>query len=119
MAQLNSLNPESMFAQAETPLPGARRKNKRFGSKAKVLRCHHRHTLHVRRVGGVACQWGMVHHGGWLISWWGGISLGGGLTLVLTWLMTGGGGWGKPKVVLLAKPLELQYYFAPFSNSAK
>ena len=48
----------------------------------------------------------------------------GGLTLVLTWLMAGGmasmgGGLPKPKVTLLAKPLELQYYFAPFSKAAK
>ena len=44
--------------------------------------------------------WGVVHMGG-------GISLGG-LTLVLTWLMAGGGG-GKPKVSLFL------IYFTPFS----
>ncbi len=30
-----------------------------------------------------------------------------------------GGGSAKPKVLLLTKPLELQYYFAPFSKTAK
>ena len=34
-----------------------------------------------------------------------------GVTLVRTWLMAGGG--GKAKVLLLMKPLEVQYYFAP------
>ncbi len=53
------------------------------------------------------------------VAWW--HIPGGGLTLVLTWLKAGGGGGGsaKPKVLLLAKPLELQNYIAPFSKAAK
>ncbi len=49
--------------------------------------------------------------------------MGGGLTLVLTWLKAGRGGGihevgaAKPKVLLLVNPLELQYYFAFFKGS--
>ncbi len=57
---------------------------------------------------------------------WGGVSVGGillkGLTLVLTWLMAGGGGiyGGKLKVSLLVKPLEVLFCdFAPFTKAAK
>ena len=68
--------------------------------------------------------WGGTFHGGWHISGGGGSwgwHIPGRLTLVLTWLMAGRGvasigGPPKPKVLLLAKPLELQYYFAPFFN---
>ncbi len=54
-------------------------------------------------VGGVAYPWG-------------------GLTLVLTWLMASRAGGnaiygGKAKILLFMKPLELQYYFAPFSKA--
>ena len=66
-------------------------------------------------IGGLACQGG-AHQG------WHGISLGGfdfGPDLVDGWQQ--GGVWqlwgqGKPKVSLLVKPLELQYYFVPFQN---
>ena len=65
--------------------------------KAKVLRCRHRHALpegggmsvRVAHQLGVACQKGVAHFMGW---WWH-IP---GLTLVLTWVMTGRGWhpWG-------------------------
>ena len=93
--------------------------------KAKVLRCHHRHALW----GGVACQWGGTFHGGstsvggggMVCQWRGDISLGG-LTLDLAMrplVLQGASMGGKPKVSLLVKPLELQYYFTPFSKAAK
>ncbi len=72
--------------------------------KANVLCCcHHRHTPHR---GGVVYPWGGVDFGPYLVEGW----QGGGIY---------GGGSAKPKVLLLAKPLELQYYFAPFSKAAK
>ncbi len=79
--------------------------------KANVLRGHHRHRPQWKEGwhfpwGGVAYPWG-----GWLWS-------------LLGWrpavgVASMGGGSAKPKVLLLAKPLELQYYFAPFSKAAK
>ncbi len=54
---------------------------------------------------GVAYPWG-VDFGPYLVEGW----QGGGIY---------GGGSAKPKVLLLAKPLALQYYFAPFSKAAK
>ena len=98
--------------------------------KANVLRCRHRHTPRQAR------GWLVVHHGGQHVS--------GGGTLVGGWHVSGGwyftwgvaypwevfhfgpclvdGQWGEgkpPKVLLLAIPLELQYYFAPFSKAAR
>ena len=75
---------------------------------------------------GVVCQWGGWHvsgevggtfHEGWHIP-------AEGLTLVLTQLMTSRGvafmgGRGKLKVSLLAKPLELLYYFAPLFKGSE
>ena len=55
--------------------------NKRFGPKGQCTSLPP--SLHTGE--GVACQW--RGHGGWHIP-------GGGLTLVLTWLMAGGGGGG-------------------------
>ncbi len=86
--------------------------NWRFGPKGAAAS----HTRGERGVGGGTSV------GGWHIPG------GGCLTLVFTWLIANGGGgmihWegsggGKAKVLLLPKPLELQYYFAPFSKAAK
>ncbi len=49
--------------------------------------------------GGYGTSVGVVHHCG--------VTCQGGVTLVQTWLMAGGGR-GKPKVSFLAKPLEVQ-----------
>ena len=55
--------------------------------------------------------------GGWYISWRSGICLGGWLWSLLVWCWQGVASMGdKPKVSLLAKPLELQHFapLAPF-----
>ena len=75
-------------------------------------------------MGGVAVSMGVALSGGVVVLSMGGGTFHGGLTLVLTWLKAGRGvasmgGSAKPKVLLLAKLLELQYYFAPFSKAAK
>ncbi len=66
---------------------------------------------------------GGTFHAGWYIPW-GGVDFGLCPYLVDGWLgvafMGGGGGVKcKAKVSLLAKALELQDYFAPFSPAAK
>ena len=70
---------------------------------------------------------GAEHHWGWHVQWGGTsvgvayISLGGWFWSLYTWLMGVGihGGQAKARVSLLPKPLELQYYFAPFAKAAK
>ncbi len=56
--------------------------------------------------------------GGWYFSW-GGVDFGPYLVEGQQGGVASMGGSAKPKVLLLATPLELQYYFAPFSKAAK
>ncbi len=89
---------------------------------------------------GVACQWGVAHQWGWHFPWgwhisgdrtfhwgvshhgrwhfpWGGVAYPWGVDFG-PYLVDGR--WGAAsKVSFLVKPLELQYYFAPFSKAAK
>ena len=84
--------------------------NKNLAPKAKVLRCRRRHALrgggrwHVR--GGGASVGG----GGWNTP--GGFDFGPSLVDGRQGGVASMEGWGEPKVSLVAKPLELQYYFA-------
>ena len=88
-------------------------KNRDLTPKANVLHCCTPqqagggwHFPLLAHHGGEAYPWGEFDFGPYLVDG----QQGGGIH---------GGGSAKPKVLLLAKPLDPQYYFAPFSKEAK